>query len=439
MPIPGAPSDSPNPLGDLFANVNRPQLNAFVANSQARNGLLSAQTQEAMIKAAQAQEEQGARENVYNDLIGMGAKPSEAMLGRDIGVGALGNAEVMAKAMGLFKLGYGDPASQVAGQQMAQGKVAGPVSVPGNYQSPVAPTGGSALGPVQQTPNELATTQNLQATAGLHNVQAAAGGFSPNRGMTPLAPEQQAKLTKLIGAGIIGPSQMYSFSRNPSLIDSVSDAYDADPTNLAGIAHAKQAQLQSLTSGQQSKSMVALNTAIAHMGLVPGTTAALNNGDFKFLNKVYQGFNAQTGASAPALADQLSQFLGREVVNAVQANGGGEREREAAQALYEKSQAPGVLQDVANQGAQLLAGRAAAIEQDYIGTQSMGQSGTEEQYRKQFRMRFLTPDARRVTGMGVVGEQHGSATALPGNQPHPAAAGPQPAPGTVPAGLTLLN
>ena len=431
-------------LGDFFAAaggspVNRPQLNAFVANSQARNGLLSVQTQEAMIKAAQAQEEQGARENVYSDLIAMGAKPSEAMLGRDIGVGALGNAEVMAKALGLFKLGYGDPASQVAGQQMAQGKVAGPITQPANYFPLAAPPGGSALQAPQQSLEGAAQTQNLQATAGLHNVQAAAGGFSPNRGMTPLAPEQQAKLTKLIGAGIIGPSQMYSFSRNPSLIDSVSDAYDADPTNLAGIAHAKQAQLQSLTSGQLSKSMVSLNTAIAHMGLVPGTTAALNNGDFKFLNKVYQGFNAQTGVSAPALADQLSQFLGREVVNAVQANGGGEREREAAQALYEKSQAPGVLQDVANQGAQLLAGRAGAIEQDYIGTQSMGQPGTEEQYRRQFRMRFLTPDARRVTGMGVVGEQTPPHHVQPGNGPAVTPPGAPPAGAAPPPGLTLVN
>ncbi len=173
MPIPGAPSDSPNPLGDLFANVNRPQLNAFVANSQARNGLLSAQTQDAMIKAAQAQEEQGARENVYNDLIGMGAKPSEAMLGRDIGVGALGNAEVMAKALGLFKLGYGTPDEQVRGHQMATGNLATPPAVSGNYLNVPGTTGAYAGAPsVQQTPNEQAVSQNLQAEATLRTQQA---------------------------------------------------------------------------------------------------------------------------------------------------------------------------------------------------------------------------------------------------------------------------
>ena len=128
MPLPGAPSDSPSPLGDLFANVNRPQLNAFVANSQARNGLLSAQTQDAMIKAAQAQEEQGAREKIFDDFVANGAKPSEAMLARDIGVGALGNAETMTKVIGQLKTAYGaTPAEQVQGQELTEGKIAGPV------------------------------------------------------------------------------------------------------------------------------------------------------------------------------------------------------------------------------------------------------------------------------------------------------------------------
>ena len=47
-------------LADLFGNVNRPALNSFVATSQARNGLVSAQTQDALIKAQQAQESQDA-------------------------------------------------------------------------------------------------------------------------------------------------------------------------------------------------------------------------------------------------------------------------------------------------------------------------------------------------------------------------------------------
>ena len=64
---------SGSPLGDLFAgaagaNINRPQLNAFVANSQAINGLRSAQTQDALIKAQQAQEETDAQGRFHDEL-----------------------------------------------------------------------------------------------------------------------------------------------------------------------------------------------------------------------------------------------------------------------------------------------------------------------------------------------------------------------------------
>jgi hypothetical protein len=438
-PTTGQQQDPLHALGDLFSGTNRPALNNMVATAQARNGLVSAQTQEAMIKAQQAQEQSQAWSDLENLGIKNGMKPSQAALFRAATVAANNHdPETALHVNQQFMLMFGSPQEQVAGQQGAEHKVAGPVSVPGNFQQPVAPPGGSALGPVTVSPEGQAQIGQQNAIAGL-NTAKTENPAAFRGGMPQQTPEQQTKLTKLISAGVIGPSQMYSFSRNPSLIDSVSDAYDADPIGLAGLAHAKQAQLTSLTSGQQSKSMTALNTAIAHMGLVPGTTAALQNGDFKTINKLYQGFNAQTGSSAPALADQLAQFLGREVVSAVVANGGGEREREAAQALYEKSQAPGVLQDVANQGAQLLAGRAGSLEQDYIGTQSMGQPGTEEQYRRNFRMRFLTPDARRITGMGVVGEQTGSRVAQPQNAPHPAAPSAGHAGPGAPAGLTILN
>src|SRR5208337_4377344 len=121
-------------LGDLFSGTNRPQLNAFVANSQARNGLVSAQTQEAMIKASQAQEQQQAWDGLQDSAIAAGAKPSDAMLFRNIIVGAMGHdSEAAAKVVAQFKLMYGSPQEQIQGQQGFEGKVATPPSVSGNY------------------------------------------------------------------------------------------------------------------------------------------------------------------------------------------------------------------------------------------------------------------------------------------------------------------
>src|SRR5271157_1048387 len=106
MPIPGAPTDSSNPLGDLLSGVNRPQLTAFVANSQARNGLVSAQTQEAMIKASQAQEQMEAWDQIPGLLEQQGYKHSDSLLGRAMIVGSTDhNAEVAVKALNLSRLG----------------------------------------------------------------------------------------------------------------------------------------------------------------------------------------------------------------------------------------------------------------------------------------------------------------------------------------------
>ena len=88
-----------SPLGDLFGGLNRPQLNSFVATSQARNGLVSAQTQEAMIKAAQAQEQMQAWDRIKADFIAKGASDSDATLARDGVVGAANHDAVNAEKM----------------------------------------------------------------------------------------------------------------------------------------------------------------------------------------------------------------------------------------------------------------------------------------------------------------------------------------------------
>src|SRR5208283_3063894 len=88
-------------LGDLFSGTNRPQLNAFVANSQARNGLVSAQTQEAMIKAQQAQEELDAHTKLPTALQAAfpDMKGSEAALAATFMIGHFGDAQVALKAL----------------------------------------------------------------------------------------------------------------------------------------------------------------------------------------------------------------------------------------------------------------------------------------------------------------------------------------------------
>ena len=293
-------------LGDFFAAaggspVNRPQLNAFVANSQARNGLLSAQTQDAMIKAAQAQEEQGARDKIYDDLIGMGAKPSEAMLGRDIGVGALGNAEVMAKAMGLFKLGYGTPDEQVRGHQMATGNLATPPAVSGNYLNVPGTTGAYAgAPPVQQTPLAQAQTAETNALAGLNtHKDLIPSDFRNPAVFGTVTPEGQTALTRAIQEGRLDPTRVNA--RNAPIL--AQTELQAPGTNFNAL-HAGAALQSNPTFQQRSMGLEIMPGLMAH---VTQLGKALDGGagysDLRTVGKMQQFMNGEF--NDPAYAEYM--------------------------------------------------------------------------------------------------------------------------------------
>ncbi len=200
MPITPPGQDTSQALGDLFGGVNRPQLNAFVAGSQAKNGLVSAQTQDALIKAQQEIEKQDALHHIRTSLVGMGAPESDADLATDFIVGSNNNDPVTAmKALSMAKLGYSNPQGQVAGQQMYEGKVAPPVSVPNNYIMP--PNSGLSGAPVQQSPQGAAQTAQTQAVTGLDVARAeeehakAKNALSPVGGLSPASVDEAARVT----------------------------------------------------------------------------------------------------------------------------------------------------------------------------------------------------------------------------------------------------
>ena len=180
--------------GVVGAPVNRPQLNAFIARSQAQNGLTSAQTQDAMIKAQQGQEELDAHAKVDDALADMypDMKPSERTLSKAALIGALGgSSETAVKALGLLKAGNGNPQQQVSGFQQYTGEPVKPLAVPNTYEQPVAPPGGSAYGPPQQTVEGAAHTAAETANANLHQNQSDNPSlFHPGGQQTKIDPVQ---------------------------------------------------------------------------------------------------------------------------------------------------------------------------------------------------------------------------------------------------------
>lgn len=194
--------------GAAGAPVNRQGLNAFVANSQAMNGLRSAQTEDALIQASQAQEKMAAHDRIKTSLMDAGAPESEASLARDFLVGSNNNDPVTAlKALSLAKLGYGNPASQTAGQQMDQGKVAEPVAVPNTYTT----LPGAYQPNIHQTPAGVAETGLKTAQGNLAQAQADDPTlFHPKSGFGALTPDQSNSLQKAVNEGRLDPTRINS-------------------------------------------------------------------------------------------------------------------------------------------------------------------------------------------------------------------------------------
>lgn len=200
------------------ANINRPQLNAFVANSQANNGLRSAQTEVALLKAQESTEQAVAKSQVHdtmrtlfgpNDQSKADAASNWMLSGFGDAKSAMGALNEVQKNQLTSTISdpnqLGSPA-QTAAQQGLEGKVATPVSVPNEFTT----LPGAFQPAISQTPLGAAMTGAQNANALLHTAQATnpaafhPGGF----GQTP--PEGIAALTKAISEGRLDPTRVNS-------------------------------------------------------------------------------------------------------------------------------------------------------------------------------------------------------------------------------------
>lgn len=229
-----------SPLGDFLSGVggrpvNRPALEAFVANSQSMNGLRSAQTEEALLNAQNLRDEQDSKARVQQslgDFLTANNDPHAAEHAALV-------TNVMGAHYGGFKdaeAGLGDALHNVNTQTISnpnatpdarlaadQGNNPGanPVQAVGSQLVPRFASGsqtGNAT--VQQTPVSTADVGAKNAEAALHNAQAAAGGFNPHAaGVASLDPDTQAAVQKAVDEGRLNFKDLNS--RNAAIIGSL--------------------------------------------------------------------------------------------------------------------------------------------------------------------------------------------------------------------------
>lgn len=183
-------------IGDFLANtatggraVDRPGLEAFVANSQSRNGLLSAQTDEALITAQDKIREQQAQDGLEGDLTNMYVQ--QGMPYAQAAANARGMSGVMRSHFGSYQqaaAGALDMTKNQAATQLLnpnsspdQSYRADAVLNPGANPSQAvgdqlvprfAPGAATGTGPVQQTPVSQANIADKNADVALKTAEA---------------------------------------------------------------------------------------------------------------------------------------------------------------------------------------------------------------------------------------------------------------------------
>lgn len=321
--------------------INRAGLDSYVSSSQTLNGLRSAQTEEAMLKATQAQEEQkaaGELEGALGNLLGPGHESAAHAMATFM-KGHFGDAKSAAGALGelqqnQFHATLGDPnqlntPAQTAAQQGIKGSVAEPVTAPKEFvQLP-----GMEPAHVQQTPLGEAETSEKNAQAGLHTAQTNHPQLFHPSGQ-PATPEEIAQAAEFIrhnpnaaptGRALTSPNGMAivkELNKPTTIAPNADGTPGTDPT--AGVSLKEQADIRNdFAKGKAAQSTTALNTMANHASLMDAVANQLDNGDFTPSNKVKNLWGKMFGGSAPTNLKIVGGFLGREAVKATVNSGSG--------------------------------------------------------------------------------------------------------------------
>jgi hypothetical protein len=326
--------------GAAGAPVNRPALNAFVANSQATNGLRSAQTEEALLNAQRAQEEQTAGSQLEEAFNAMpGSTPSASHL---MTVAARMHAGSFVNAMDMLKAYHasvaGDPnllntPNQTAALQALSGKPAGPETLPNQFSLP------AGINPPQtgQSPQGAANVADTQSQADLREAQAKAGGFNPHTGAQggPMDPQAVAfgsymlyKTGKMPAMGMGGgAARMAVLSGAAQLANQESQGQPVtNPGFDTALANgqdftAAQRQLNSQAGGPLGNQTRSINNVVGHVQLMENLFNGLQNGDVQIANKLKAQWNKAFGSEVPTDIQTAAGFIGPELTKILSANG----------------------------------------------------------------------------------------------------------------------
>jgi hypothetical protein len=159
--------------------------------------------------------------------------------------------------------------------------------------------------------------------------------------------------------------------------------------------------------GTAGGTLIANNTAIAHLGLLSDAIDALGNGNTKVFNSLRQKYNEQTGSTVGATFDTVKQAVSGELAKVTGSLSQGEQE--AIKGPLDKSNSPQALKAAVRSAVQIMDGKIGALHQHYVDTMHEEPDSP-----------LISPEAQKVRdrllGQGGGGNSGGHVIAIGGKQ-----------------------
>jgi hypothetical protein len=191
-----------------------------------------------------------------------------------------------------------------------------------------------------------ANTAANNATSRANNAANIAKDFAVN-GMnkdgTPAADVET--MANGIASGKLAPINGFALAK-PRGQAIMARVMEINPNYDAGDYAAKNAALKGFSTGKEGTALRSFNVATDHLETLGAMADALNNGNLQLLNKAGNIWNQQTGAAAPTNFNAVKEIVGKEVVKAIVAGGGGVEERREMSQLLDAANSPAQLKGV---------------------------------------------------------------------------------------------
>lgn len=231
------------------------------------------------------------------------------------------------------------------------------------------------------------------------------GGGANFDASKPLPAAQEAQARAIAdGAAMMTPSSRnpYALPINARAQQIYADANGGDMTGF-GTAHGTltQGRKSFAAGGANSKTLVALDTAIHHFDALGKAVDALNNGDTVALNAVGNYMSKQFGDPAVTNFDTVKTLAADEFTKVAAGVTSGEGEREKMQSLFQAANSPQQLKQAIQQAQILMAGKVQGLDTAYKGAYGPNRSVMEQ----------VSPETKSVIGKAS------QSVPTPGGQP----------------------